>query len=652
MTTTQSKTCSTLTSTSSARPISVLKPRAAIVTISNRGTAPRLAAQGERNSAAQLTSNTKNTLSYTTAVVTTSRSTSKIITATASQTFAAKLTETTSSGQVPLSTSHTQSHKTRVAQSSNVVQSNILPTIPTAIQQGHTQHSPKHHRPTSTASVPSNMQHFQAPGKHPPFSNSSSSTSSHLSNISSSTDDNIQIVSRQTHTPPTSSQPNLIPSISSHNELSSSISMNKGGTQEYSLFNSMLQQPTWKQENDSLKPINFAAITGGNTSHSPAATTFAESDRPMQVDASKAPGYRGTTMCSPVSSKTASSTPPNLPIVAVSSYSGYQEQHKNQQLPPIGTLLHNRNSVPSNPSDISHNLYFAGGDIGSSRSMAHLVHSETNLYKTGSTGFQEVSAANMLNMPVSDSQQHLLPYQNNPIQHLAYSQPQQQQQQQASQIGSTSVSMSRLNPKAPDFSAHFMSNKQPMFNYPLANNPSNSNLHNLGKSINNFHRAATGVAHPRIPTILPITSPFVGNQADLISGIAGMTLHNIARAAGGEILENTGDLGNVNGSPAMSPNLQVTHGLHPNEGHYIEDRKQPPQPIGTERTRKTQNPNMENWMSDSKGIVRGQWVGNANLDRFQHPARSQLEPDYISHSMDSFQVGTYLNDLNYAVVCT
>lgn len=56
--------------------------------------------------------------------------------------------------------------------------------------------------------------------------------------------------------------------------------------------------------------------------------------------------------------------------------------------------------------------------------------------------------------------------------------------------------------------------------------------------------------------------------------LTGMTLQGLARVAGGEILENGGELGGVgNSSPAMSPNLPPAHSLHA-ETHYssTEDR--------------------------------------------------------------------------------
>ncbi|XP_031335923.1 ankyrin repeat domain-containing protein 17-like isoform X2 [Photinus pyralis] len=641
---TQQKSITVISSSSvmPQRSLTIIKPRGTTIATAPRVTAPRLVAQAERNAAAQLASTTKNTMSYTTAIMTTSRATTKIVTTTATQTFAAKLTESTSTSQLPT----TQSlQKSRPSQCLNVPQGIVgAPTVQTSSTIIHGQGSPKHHRPTPTASAPPTMQHFQTTGKFPSFA----TPTTQVSNICSG-------VEMRTHSP-ILQQATLIPVTSSHVETIQPTSIsNVTTTQEYSLFNSMAQQPTWRQETESHKPINFAAVTGGNTSQVPP-SKFVDNDPPPQVDASKAPGYRGAAMGSPVSSKTSSNstTPPSLPLSSASNYPTYPEQPKTQPLPPIGTnIMHNRSVAQTNQHDIANSHYYPSSDLPS-RSMQHLAHSDTNLYKTGSTGYPEQTPINMLNIPVADSQPHLLSsyHQSNSMQHLNYSQSQQQQQQQSVQISATPVSMSRLNPKAPDFSVHTISNKPPqMYNgYAMGNNQNNS-LHTMNKSsMNNYHRSAMNNPQQNRWHLLQMQQPFTPQQTELISGMAGMTLHNIARAAGGEILENGGELNTVSNSPAMSPNLPPAHNLHPNDGHYMEDRKQP-QPIGTERARKTQNPNMDNnWMmsNDSKMMVGRQWTGSNNIDRYPI-LRNQMDADYISHPLDSFQHGMPLeNPHNYA----
>lgn len=630
--------------TAPSRTNTTIKPRGSIVTTASRVTAPRLVAQAERNAAAQLASSTlsKNTMSYTTAIMISSRASTKVVTTTATQTFAAKLTETTSSSQMPVSASQAfQLHKTRTSQALNIPQTNTGPSSPQApMQQMATQSSPKHHRPAPTASAPPSISHYQAPGKFPPFSNPNSQSSAMCGGV-----EHMSSGLRQSHSPISQLQPTLIPVGSSHVDTlpSSQISSNLGTTQEYSLFNSMAQPPTWRQESESHKPINFAAVTGGAALQAPT-TKFVDNDPPPQVDASKAPGYRGTAMCSPVSSKTSSNstTPPSMPLTSCSSYQNYPEQPKSQPLPPIGTnIIHNRQPAQTNQHDMSSNHYYSTTELPS-RSMQHLAHSDTNLYKSGSSNYQE--AGNMLNMPASDTQ-HLLPsyHQSSSIQHLNYSQP---QQQQPVQINTTSVTMSRLNPKAPDFAVHAMANKQApqMYNGYAMGSQNNNNLHGMGKSsMGNYHRSA-GLPNPQNRwALLQMQQPFTQQQSELISGMAGMTLHSIARAAGGEILENGSELGTVNSSPAMSPNLPPPHTLHPGEGHYMEDRKQP-QPIGTERARKSQNPNMDNnWLmsNDSKMMVGRQWAGTANMERYPM-LRNQMDADYMSHPLDNFQVSDFI----------
>ncbi|KAF5307348.1 hypothetical protein FQR65_LT07065 [Abscondita terminalis] len=629
--TAQQKTVTVITSSAiPSRSLTIIKPRGTIITTAPRVTAPRLVAQAERNAAAQLASNTKNTMSYTTAIMT-SRATTKIVTTTATQTFAAKLTETTTSGQI--STTQTfQIHKPRPSQSLNVPQGVTGPSSPQASIPVNNQTSPKHHRPAPTASAPPNMQHYQATGKFPPFT--VSSTQANICNSG--------MELRQTHSPVLQQQPTLIPASASHVESLQSTSIsNVTTTQEYSLFNSMAQQPTWRQETESHKPVNFAAVTGGATSQPPS-SKFVDNDPPPQVDASKAPGYRGASMCSPVSSKTSSNstTPPTMPLTSGSNYQTYTEQSKNQPLPPIGTnIIHNRSVAQTNQHDVSNNHYYGNSELPT-RSIQHLAHSDTNLYKTGSSGYQE--SMNMLNIP-AESQQHLLSsyHQSNSLQHLNYS----QSQQQSAQISAASVSMSRLNPKAPDFSVHGMSNKPPQMYNGYAMGNQNTSLHALNKpGMNNYHRSAMNNPQQN-RWLLQMQQPFTPQQSELISGMAGMTLHSIARAAGGEILENGGDLGTVNSSPAMSPNLQPAHNLHPTDGgHYMEDRKHP-QPIGTERARKSQHPGIDNnWMmsNDSKMMVGRQWASN-NVERYPM-LRNQMDNDYISHPLDSFQHGVQLDN--------
>lgn len=137
----------------------------------------------------------------------------------------------------------------------------------------------------------------------------------------------------------------------------------------------------------------------------------------------------------------------------------FQEPLKSQPLPPIGSnIMHNRPVSQSNQNGVSTSHFYSELPT---RSLQQLNHSDTNIYKSGTSNFSEATS-NMLNM--SADNQHLLSFQPNPMQHMSYSQPQQQQNPQGSM---PVVSMSRLNPKAPDFSSsmHTMQSKNTqMFN--------------------------------------------------------------------------------------------------------------------------------------------------------------------------------------------
>lgn len=319
-----------------------------------RGTAPRLVAAAEKRAAAaaaaaaaQLAaaSNTKTTMSYTSAIMTSGRGT-KIVTSTTTQTFAAKLTETTSTLQLPPSvalasvtgksrTSHSQMGTTQSLSStsassqSSQQQGTITVTASTVL-------SPKHHRPLPAASAPPSIpgQYQMTPGKAP-FSSAMTAGPSSVSSPPA------QVV-------PSSAMP-ASSMASSSNQCRSNTPLNQPSDQqqqqvpsqqldsvpantplEYSLFNDtftkVTQQSMWGRDNDnSQKGMNFASVaaTGAVTGNGAGVTggKFIDSIPPL-VDASKAPGYRGTTVCSPVSSKASSNstTPPSMPLAPGSSY--------------------------------------------------------------------------------------------------------------------------------------------------------------------------------------------------------------------------------------------------------------------------------------------------------------------------------------------
>lgn len=166
----------------------------------------------------------------------------------------------------------------------------------------------------------------------------------------------------------------------------------------------------------------------------------------------------------------------------------------------------------------------------------------------------------------------------------------------------------------------------------------------FGGMSKNIHRPnSVSGQQQRSWQLMQMQQPFTQQQSELISGMAGMTLHSLARATGSEILENGAELGVVNSSPAMSPNLPgPPHNMHSvADGHFIEDRKQQPQPIGTERARKVYNPGSSdnNWMlgGDNRGGILGfRWN---NIERLSNLQRGQMYPEDIPPMMlESFQV--------------
>lgn len=581
---------------------------------------PRLVAQAEKNLIPSTIQ--RNPTSNTTAVVTVTRGTTKVITTTATQTFAAKLTETTTSQLMVTVSQGITVTKPRTSTNLNVQQQNVGPISP----QNHqttivTISSPKHHRPAPSGSAPPNSQHFSNPGKIS-FQNSAAQTalpktSEHNSNLIQQT--NVNPITSQVNT---SVDDNLI----SHPSTVQT-------TQEYSLFNSktMAQQSMWRPENESQKPINFAAVTGGNNTSTGNQINIPSQfidEQPQQVDASKAPGYRGTAVCSPVSSKTSSNstTPPNMPLS--SAYQAFPEQ---KPLPPIGSTIYNRAVSQANANDLSSTHFYTNTDL-SSRSV-HMTHADNGLYKSNVSNYNDNNA--MLNMSGNDNQPMMQYHQGNTLQHLNYTQSQQP-------LAQPVVSMSRLNPKAPDFSSnmHTMPAKGPQL-YNGYNQNTNS-IYPMNKPVMNSY-ARTPVAAPPPPTNRWVMSMPFTQSNELISGMSGMTLHNMSRVTGNDMLhENGGELVVSNNSPAMSPNINVPHQMHSNDGNlYLEDRK--PQPIGTERARKTfcnaNAVNTQDWLlnNDPKMMV-NRWVGSGgNLDRISIPRTPQFY-DNLNQMMDSFQV--------------
>lgn len=257
------------------------------------------------------------------------------------------------------------------------------------------------------------------------------------------------------------------------------------------------------------------------------------------MDASKAPGYRGTTVCSPVSSKTSSNstTPPSLPLAPGSTFQGAGVFSAAQCVPHTsGTVITMPAKQP--PLQATHSGLAVARPVSNSNTLdmhTNLGTSATNL-SVGIVGQQPTSHMDVSGGPIAPSpfgnravfqselpprtvasQQHgiivsssqstldhgalytpvstpgygpdpqghnaallkmvpgvgepqSVPQQQHPMlssyhhQHshhhpLNYSQPKPNLGVSSSQVNTnTTVSMSRLNPSAPDFSLH-LSNK-------------------------------------------------------------------------------------------------------------------------------------------------------------------------------------------------
>lgn len=543
---------------------SSVKLRGTTPVVSSRVTAPRLVAQAEKNAAALAQNNAvRMPMSHPTSTSNRTTPAAKVATSTVNQTFAAKLTETTSS-QLIVNTSYTFTSKNK---NLGPPQSTVGPVSPQSVPHptAAAQSSPnRNNRPAPTASAPPNMQHFQSPGKvQQPMFGSSSHINPPTTSMASVSESNSNTITLR------SSTPNLMQNTSMQSNQEEPLNIQTPS--EYSLF---YTGDHWsRREQESQKPINFAAVTGGSTSQSAVQHKFIDQEPPPQVDASKAPGYRGAAVCSPVSSKTSSNstTPPN--ISANSSFQSYQEPLKSQNaLPPIGSNMVHRPPVSQTQTNPDINL--------------------EELIKT----------SNMLSL---GNDVHMRPSNFNHIQNLNFSQPQPPVNIQQS------ASMSRLNPKAPEYSSYNMQQNKSAPH--LYNGYQMNNLNNMytGKqNMDSFQPPRSNMGTSQQQNRLWMQMPtFTAQQSDqFISGFAGMTLHNIAKITGNEVLDASGELGIVNNSPNMSPNLPPAHHLHPDM--YMEDRK-PPQPIGTGR--KIYNNPLENWRMNEKP-EKWSMCGNAAAD--------------------------------------
>lgn len=395
------------------------------------------------------------------------------------------------------------------------------------------------------------------------------------------------------------------------------------------------------------------------------------------MDASKAPGYRGTTVCSPVSSKSSgggNSTPGNSIASGVSPSAvhnpiqppnvvQFQSSNFNEaQIPSKapGSLAVARPVMPQQNMEMGggitqFNRPVFQGDMGSRNNPPHQPQHvmpstsqptlDVGLFKGNNSGFDHPNVnSNLLKMVPNNEGQPgghpMMPFHPH-IQSFAQTMP------QPASVNTT-VSMSRLNPRAPDFSSSIHISNKPqvaMFNAGAGMHPNmfatvpapppsamqSTNLAMLGNyPLGKYQAQTRGTPNANISTNGQTRWPFAPpqhnnyppHQGDPMMGQIGFSNHlaNMTGQPGGMDLITGLENG---GSPAMSPSSTAQVQQEMNQMKH-EDRKVP-RPIGTERAWKNYNTNMGpggdaesiNWMMNNEKLV-GSWASLApGMDRHQ-----------------------------------
>lgn len=245
-------------------------------------------------------SNTKTTMSYTSAIMTAGRAGTKIVATNTTQTFAAKLSEITasthSSTTVMQSTHVAPVNKQQKPGAQVVTVMSAAATVHTTNNQQQQQSiistSPKHCRSLPTLSVPPAISGYPGKSNYPP--GTSAILSSATSTVAMTNCSESSIVStstnsiRMTSSPPVSSQTQTLPPPSPAQQQQTVRSTTPIVMQEqqqhqqqqqlpnstpleYSLFNDtftkVTQQSMWGgRENETQKGMNFATVAGGGVS--------------------------------------------------------------------------------------------------------------------------------------------------------------------------------------------------------------------------------------------------------------------------------------------------------------------------------------------------------------------------------------------------
>ncbi|OXU32165.1 hypothetical protein TSAR_012294 [Trichomalopsis sarcophagae] len=654
----------------------------------------RINSNTEKKTASHVTlpSNTKTTMSYTSAIMTAGR-TSKIVTTNTAQTFAAKLSEIYTP---PQSCSTLQSVNQCNQSSSNViniVKQTITPNTSVALASTSSVNQVSHQQlitqsltnagpsvlvvsPSATSSQCSGKLKFSSnsvslstinsnPTNNQPClimtSSSSISSAKFLPTVS-------QAVTLQQFR---SSTPIVGVTSEKCHTLSSNVPL------EYSLFNDtfskVTQQSMWgSKEIETQKSINFATIAGTGISVSSStapSNTFIDTSS-MEVDASKAPGYRGTSMCSPTSNKSSANNAGNSTVTtsSLNSTASSPVQQVNIQSSVNYTGTHTSIKSPVNLSatkphvtpksmeiDVTSITPFIRpvfhGNIDTSQgitsglktcTISAISHNnlEANIYNESNVGYENQNLnSNLLNIIPNENQtnnQSILPIH----QHIQ-SYP---QTVAPSSVVTTTISISRLNPRAPDFSSSMHLNSKPqatMFSPVTPMHPNifsttsaqpsttviqSSNLAILGNfNFNKYQSPAQRQSNVNIPTCIQNRWPFVPpiNYSSHQDSLANFPDHiaNLSVQSGNLELIN---LENGSISPAISPSSTGQVLSQDVSQMQIEDRKIP-RPIGTERTWKNYSTGIGpagdsdniTWVTNNEKHINS-WSGiSSNTDRNQ-----------------------------------
>ena len=601
--------------------------------------------------------NTKTTMSYTSAIMTAGRTT-KIITTNTSQTFAAKLSEIYTATQVNNTTSaaHCNQNANNVI---GVLKQNSISatvsTVSTVLSSTTSTIQVSSQQPIISTSLISSSANPIKPisfttTSHcldkPNFQNDSSTPSV---NTAASTVNVTSTISTLTGCVNTNLPLNVSQPVTLQQQYRSSTPTTNANLDscqslanislEYSLFNDsfskVTRQSMWgNKEIDNQKNVNFATIAGAGISNSTTTTSnkFIDSN-PIEVDASKAPGYRGTSVCSPTSNKSNNSnnmcnssislgpvsTVSNSiqPITAQSSVK-FATDHASMKSSPSLVIarpivqqknvdINVANITPFNRPVFHSNMDSSQNILGNHKScnVTPISQSniEINMFSENTVAYENQNLNSNLLRIVPEGQstvQSMLPI----PQHI------QNYPQTASPSATvtTTISMSRLNPRAPDFSSSLHINNKSqvtMFNAgtPMhpnifsslpAQSPSAvvqpNNLAMLGNfALNKYTTLSQRQSNTNMPTCNQNRWPFTVATANF-------SQHQETMIGQGNFSEHLTPIGTQSGSmdiinlengstisPAISPTSSGQINSQDISQIQVEDRKVP-RPIGTERT--------------------------------------------------------------------